>query len=61
LLHTWELGLGNKAKLLFRLSAQGFGQGFDVEVQARFLGWRLVNILPLMFCRGYEVESWSKC
>ena len=38
-----------------------FGQGFDVEVQARFLGWRLVNILPLMFCRGYEVESWSKC
>ena len=24
LLHTWELRLGNKAKLLFRLSAQGF-------------------------------------
>ena len=26
LLHTWELRLGNKAKLLFRLSAQGFVQ-----------------------------------
>ena len=24
LLHTWELRLGNKAQLLFRLSAQGF-------------------------------------
>ena len=24
LLHTWELRLGNKAKPLFRLSAQGF-------------------------------------
>ena len=24
LLHTWELRLGNRAKLLFRLSAQGF-------------------------------------
>ena len=24
LLHTWELRLGNKAKLWFRLSAQGF-------------------------------------
>ena len=34
-----------------------FVQGFDVEVQARFLSWSLVNILPLMFCRGYEVES----
>ena len=31
LLHTWELRLGNKAKLLFRLWAQGF----EVEVQAR--------------------------
>ena len=33
-----------------------FVQGFDVEVQARFLSLCLVNILPLMFCRGYEVE-----
>ena len=56
LLHTWELRLGNKAKLLFRLWAQGF----EVEVQARFLSWSMVNILLLMFCRGYEVESLSR-
>ena len=55
LLHTWDLGLGNKAKLLLRLSAQGF------EVKAGFLSWSLVNILPLMFCRGYEDESWFRC
>ena len=24
---------------------------------ARFLSWSLVNILPLMFCRGYEVGA----
>ena len=30
-----------------------FGQGIEVEVQARFLSWSLVNILPLMFCRGH--------
>ena len=60
LLHTWELRLGYKAKFFQTLSTR-FGQGFDVEVQARFLGWRLVNILPLMFCRCYEVESWLKC
>ena len=57
LLHTWELRLGNKAELLFRLSAKGF----EVEVQAGFLSWSLVNILPLMFCRGYEDESWLRC
>ena len=51
LLHSWELRLGNKAKLLFRLKAQGF----EVEVQARFSNWSMVNILLLMFCRGYEV------
>ena len=37
-----------------------FGQYFEVEVQERFLSWILVSILPLMFCRGYEVESWSR-
>ena len=26
-------------------------------VQARFLSWSLVTILPLIFCSGYEVES----
>ena len=34
-----------------------FGQDFEVEVQTRFLSWSLVSILPLMFCTGYEIES----
>ena len=33
-----------------------FGQDFEVEVQAILKS--LVSISPLMFCRGYEVESW---
>ena len=28
-------------------------------VQARFWNWSLFSVLQLMFCRGYEVESWS--
>ena len=36
------------------------GQDFEVEVQARFWSWSLFSILPLMFCRGYKVESWSR-
>ena len=38
-------------------------QQFDayLGVQARFLSWILVNMLLLIFCRGYEVESWSRC
>ena len=31
-----------------------------VEVQAIFWSWSLVSILLLMFCRGYEVKSWSR-
>ena len=30
---------------------------FTVANVARFLSWSLVNILPLMFCRGYEVGA----
>ena len=33
----------------------------EVEVQAGFLSWSLINILLLMFCRGYEDESWLRC
>jgi len=54
LLHAWELRLGNKASLLFRLSVQGLVKVLKLKFR------RLVNILPLMFCRGYEVESWSR-
>ena len=37
-----------------------FGQDSEVEVQARFWSWSLVIILSLMFCRSYEIESWSR-
>ena len=33
-----------------------FGQDFEVEVQAKFWSWSLDSILPLMFCKGYEVN-----
>ena len=35
-------------------------QYFKVEVQTRFLSRSLVSVLQLMFCRGYEVASWSR-
>ena len=57
LLHIWKLRFGEKAKLLFRLWAQGlvkilklkFRQDLKLEFGQFFL---------LMFCRCY-VESWS--
>ena len=33
-----------------------FVQGFDVEVQARFLSWSLVNILPLIFAEVMKLN-----
>ena len=59
LLQIWELRFGQKAKLLFKLWAQGlvkilklkFRQDLKLEFGQFFL---------LMFCRGYEVESWSR-
>ena len=59
LLQIWELTFGPKTKL-FQTSSTRVGQDFEVEVQARFWSWSLFSILPLMFCRGYEVESWSR-
>ena len=56
LLQIWKLRFGHKAKLLLfvpTLSTR-FGQYFDVRVQGRF------SIFPLMFCRGYDVESRSR-
>ena len=50
---------GPKAKLLFRPWAQGLAQIWS-WIQARFWSWSLFSILPLMFCRGNEVESWSR-
>ena len=59
LLQISKLRFGQKAKLLFRLRAQGlvkilklkFRQDLQLEIGLFFL---------LMFCRGYEVESWSR-
>ena len=60
LLQNWELMFGHKAQLCFQTLSTRFGQDFEVEVQARFWSWSLASILLLMFCRGYEVESWSR-
>ena len=61
LLLIWELRFGHKANFFryCQLSTR-VDQDFEFEVQARFWSWSLVNILQLMFCRGYEVESWSR-
>ena len=73
LMHTWELKLGNKAKLLFRFWAQGL---FKVEVRVNILLQRLrswiliemlklglVNILNFKFSRDGVVwlRFWNKC
>ena len=63
LLHTWELRLGNKVKILFRLWAKGlsgfwcwssgkifrlaFGQYFAADVLQRLWSWILVEMLKL--------------
>ena len=55
----WSWGLVINLNFVHILSTE-FGQDFKVEVQARFWSWSLVSILPLMFCWGYEVESWLR-
>ena len=45
---------------LGRDSEARFGQDFEVVVQARFVAGNLASFFPLIFCRGYEVESWSR-
>ena len=44
----------------WQLKTEDVDQDFEFEVQAWLWSWSLVNILQLMFCRGYEVESWSR-
>ena len=63
LLHTWELRLGNKAKLLFRLWAQGLVKVLMLKnilttVQCRFSSWCLV--MKLTFCSDFEHKVWSR-
>ena len=57
LLQIWELTFGPKSKLVFILWAQG--SRIWSWSSARFWNWSFFSILSLMFCRGYEVESWS--
>ena len=57
LLQIRKLKFGHKAKLLFRLWAQSFGQDFEVEIQAKFWSWSLFSILLLMFGWDFEVNA----
>ena len=50
----------HKAKLSFRLCAQGLIDILKLKFRQDFTTWSLVSILLLMFCRDYEVESWSR-
>ena len=61
LLQIWELRIVHKAKLLFRLWAQPLVKILSSSLNSgKIWSWSLVGILLLMFCRGYEVESWSR-
>ena len=63
LLQIWKLRNGHKAKLLFRLWAQGlvkilklkFRQDFEAEVRSVFCCWFLVEILNLLLNRDFEI------
>ena len=59
LLQIWKLRFGQKAKLLMRLWAQGLVKILKLKLRQE-LKQELGQFLLLMFCRGYEVESWSR-
>ena len=56
LLQIWKLRFGQKAKLLFRLWAQGLVKILKLKLRQE-LKQELGQFLLLMFCRGYEFES----
>ena len=56
LLQISKLRFGQKAKLLFRLWAQGLVKILMLKFRQDL---RLASLILLIFCRGYEVESWS--
>ena len=56
LLQIWKLRFGQKAKLLFRFWAQGLARILKLS-SGKIWGWPV--FILLIFCRGYEVESWS--
>ena len=59
LLQIWKLRFGQKAKLLFRLWAQGLVKILKLKLRQE-LKQEFGQFFLLMFCRGYEVESWSR-
>ena len=54
LLQIWKLRFGHKAKLLFRLKVQGLVKILKLKLRRDFEA----EVCWLMFCIGYEVESW---
>jgi len=56
LLQISKLRFGQKAKLLFRLWAQGLVKILMLKFRQDL---RLASLILLIFCRGYELESWS--
>ena len=60
LLQIWKLmRFGQKAKLLFQLWAQGLVKILKLKLRQE-LKQEFGHFFLLMFCRGYEVESWSR-
>ena len=60
LLQIWKLmRFGQKAKLLFQLWAQGLVKILKLKLRQE-LKQEFGQFFLLMFCRGYEVESWSR-
>ena len=57
LVQTWKMKFSHKINFLSRLWAQGLVK-IEVEVQAQFWGWSLVNILLLILGWDYEDYSW---
>ena len=56
LLQIWKLRFGQKAKLLFRLWAQGLLKILMLKLR-QDLKLEFGQFFLLMFCRGYEVRS----
>ena len=59
LLQILKLRFGQKAKLLFRLRAQGLVKILKLKFR-QDLQLEIGQFSLLMFCRGYEVESLSR-
>ena len=59
LVQIWKLKFGHKVKFLFRLRAQGLVKIFKLKLR-QYLKLEFGQFFLLMFCRGYEVESWSR-